>query len=63
MHDFCCLFVQAPYQKKLIDVGLLVPEEIKWVNSYHAKCRDILAPYLNESEKAWLNQATEPITA
>ncbi|KAM0055106.1 putative xaa-Pro aminopeptidase [Helianthus debilis subsp. tardiflorus] len=53
----------APYQTKLIDVSLLLPEEIKWVNSYHMKCRDILAPYLNESDKAWLNQATEPIAA
>ncbi|XP_024974312.1 probable Xaa-Pro aminopeptidase P [Cynara cardunculus var. scolymus] len=53
----------APYQKKLIDVSLLAAEEVKWVNSYHAKCRDILAPYLNDSEKAWLNQATEPIAA
>ncbi|GJY70949.1 probable Xaa-Pro aminopeptidase P [Tanacetum coccineum] len=52
----------APYQTKLIDVSLLLPEEINWVNSYHAKCRDILAPYLNESDKAWLNQATEPIS-
>ncbi|PWA81019.1 aminopeptidase P1 [Artemisia annua] len=53
----------APYQTKLIDVSLLLPEEINWVNSYHTKCRDILAPYLNESDKAWLNQATEPISA
>ncbi|KAF5765109.1 putative xaa-Pro aminopeptidase [Helianthus annuus] len=53
----------APYQTKLIDASLLLPEEIKWVNSYHMKCRDILAPYLNESDKAWLNQATEPIAA
>ncbi|KAK1423598.1 hypothetical protein QVD17_18902 [Tagetes erecta] len=53
----------APYQTKLIDVSLLLPEEIKWVNSYHMKCREILAPYLNESEKAWLHQATEPIAA
>ncbi|KAK1439119.1 hypothetical protein QVD17_04934 [Tagetes erecta] len=53
----------APYQTKLIDASLLLPEEIKWVNSYHAKCRDILAPYLSEPEKTWLNQATQPIAA
>ncbi|KAJ6951164.1 hypothetical protein NC653_040520 [Populus alba x Populus x berolinensis] len=29
--------------------------------SYHGRCRDILAPYLDESEMAWLNKATEPI--
>ncbi|KAK4584350.1 hypothetical protein RGQ29_022183 [Quercus rubra] len=52
----------APYQRKLIDLSLLIPEEIDWLNSYHSKCRDILAPYLNESESAWLKKATEPIS-
>ncbi|XP_037491086.1 aminopeptidase P1 isoform X2 [Jatropha curcas] len=51
----------APYQSKLIDVSLLVPDEIDWLNTYHSRCRDILAPYLDESEKAWLKKATEPI--
>ncbi|XP_024023589.1 probable Xaa-Pro aminopeptidase P isoform X4 [Morus notabilis] len=53
----------APYQRKLIDLSLLSPEELDWLNSYHSKCKDILAPYLDESEKAWLKKATEPITA
>ncbi|KAG8642492.1 aminopeptidase P1 [Manihot esculenta] len=51
----------APYQSKLIDVGLLMPDEIDWLNNYHSTCRDILAPYLDDSENAWLNKATEPI--
>ncbi|XP_058777887.1 aminopeptidase P1 [Vicia villosa] len=51
----------APYQTKLIDLSLLIPEEINWLNSYHSKCRDILAPYLDEAENAWLKKATEPI--
>ncbi|KAG6666493.1 hypothetical protein I3843_01G030900 [Carya illinoinensis] len=51
----------APYQRKLIDLSLLVPEEIDWLDSYHSKCRDILSPHLNESEKAWLKNATEPV--
>ncbi|KAM7529743.1 hypothetical protein LguiB_033153 [Lonicera macranthoides] len=53
----------APYQTKLIDASLLVPEEIKWVNNYHSKCREILSPFLNESEMSWLEKATEPIAA
>ncbi|KAL5168540.1 Aminopeptidase P1 [Glycine soja] len=51
----------APYQTKLIDLNLLCPEEIDWLNSYHSTCRDILAPYLNEVENAWLKKATEPV--
>nr|XP_025884905.1 aminopeptidase P1-like [Solanum lycopersicum] len=53
----------APYQRKLIDVNLLIPEEIEWLNEYHAKCREILTPYLNTSEMEWLKKATEPIAA
>ncbi|XP_057959213.1 aminopeptidase P1 [Malania oleifera] len=53
----------APYQKKLIDFSLLMQEEIDWLNTYHSKCRKILAPYLNESEMAWLEKATEPVRA
>ncbi|KAK7367443.1 hypothetical protein VNO80_09455 [Phaseolus coccineus] len=53
----------APYQAKLIDLKLLSPDEINWLNSYHSTCRDILAPYLDEVESAWLKKATEPIGA
>lgn len=53
---------QAPYQIKLIDFNLLTPEDLSWLNTYHSKCRDILAPYLDESEKAWLKKATEPVS-
>ncbi|XP_050206338.1 aminopeptidase P1 [Mercurialis annua] len=53
----------APYQKKLIDLSLLLPDEVEWLNTYNSRCRDILAPYLNESENAWLKKATEPIVA
>ncbi|KAG1342114.1 Aminopeptidase P1 [Cocos nucifera] len=51
----------VPYQKKLMDSTLLTPEEIEWVNSYHADCRKVLEPYLNEQEMEWLKKATEPI--
>jgi Xaa-Pro aminopeptidase len=44
----------APYQTKMIDFTRLGPEVINWLNSYHGRCRDFLAPYLDESEMAWL---------
>ncbi|KAF5752963.1 Xaa-Pro aminopeptidase P isoform X1 [Tripterygium wilfordii] len=53
----------APYQKKLIDMSLLTPEERDWVNAYHARCGEILAPYLDESERSWLQKAIEPLSA
>ncbi|XP_061342292.1 aminopeptidase P1 [Gastrolobium bilobum] len=51
----------TPYQTKLIDLNLLMPDEINWLNSYHSTCRDILAPHLDEAENAWLKKATEPV--
>lgn len=57
------LHLQAPYQKKLMQLSMLTPEEVEWVNSYHSKCREILAPYLDESEQAWLCKSTEPLIA
>ncbi|CAJ1929997.1 unnamed protein product [Sphenostylis stenocarpa] len=53
----------APYQTKLIDLNLLSADEINWLNSYHSTCRNILAPYLDEVENAWLKKATEPVGA
>ncbi|KAK8717547.1 hypothetical protein V6N13_044810 [Hibiscus sabdariffa] len=38
----------APYQIKLIDLSLLTPEEIQWLNTYHSKCQEILAPYMEK---------------
>ncbi|KAI3978771.1 hypothetical protein MKX01_015946 [Papaver californicum] len=52
----------APYQIKMMDTSMLVPDEIEWVNTYHSKCREILAPFLDESEMTWLKNATEPIS-
>lgn len=54
---------QAPYQRKLIDLNLLTPEEIDWLNTYHSRCRETLAPHLDETELAWLKKATEPVVA
>ncbi|KAG9440931.1 hypothetical protein H6P81_021096 [Aristolochia fimbriata] len=53
----------APYQAKLMNVTLLSPEELEWVNAYHSKCREVLAPFLNEQEMSWLKKATEPFRA
>ncbi|XP_022775276.1 probable Xaa-Pro aminopeptidase P [Durio zibethinus] len=53
----------APYQVKLIDLSLLTPEEIEFVNTYHSKCRQILAPFMDKNEMDWLNKATEPLSA
>ncbi|TPX44096.1 hypothetical protein SeMB42_g01343 [Synchytrium endobioticum] len=43
----------VPIQSELIDVSLLTPEEIKWVNAYHDECWEIIAPLLEANSLAW----------
>lgn len=51
----------APLDKLLMDLTLLTLVEKQWVNAYHQRVYDTLAPYLDEATKAWLYQATLPI--
>lgn len=40
----------------------LLPEEVAWLNEYHQRVYDVLAPHLDDEEdKKWLRQATMPI--
>lgn len=40
----------------------LLPEEVVWLNEYHQRVYDVLAPHLDDEEdKKWLRQATMPI--
>ena len=47
--------------KSLIDKSLLDNREISWLNSYHTEVFEKLSPHLNEDEKLWLKEKTEPI--
>ena len=40
--------------RSLIDISLLDPHEIKWLNEYHSEVYEKLSPHLTEEEKAWL---------
>ncbi len=51
----------APIDRNLIEISLLSPTEIEWVNSYHQKVRDTLLPLVDDQTKAWLIAATERI--
>lgn len=50
-----------PYERKAIVVEELSAEELSWINSYHAKVYEKLSPHLNEEEKAWLKDKTQPL--
>ena len=51
----------APIDLRLIDKNLLRDDEKAWLNNYHATVHATLSPHLNETEQAWLKQATAAI--
>ena len=51
----------CPIDTAPIDLTMLMPEEQAWLNEYHAKVYAELAPYLDEDEKKWLENATKAI--
>ena len=51
----------CPIDKEAIEVEMLDDVEREWLNSYHKKVYESLAPHLNEQERQWLKQATEKI--
>lgn len=51
----------CPIDTAPIDFAMLMPEELAWLNEYHAKVYAELAPYLDEEEKKWLENATKAI--
>ncbi len=53
----------APYDRRLIRPDLLAPEERAWIDAYHARVRDTLAPLLDAETRGWLDRATAPLAA
>lgn len=51
----------CPIDTTPIDVDMLLPEEIDWLNAYHHSVYEKLSPFLDEEEKKWLENATKPI--
>lgn len=57
----CSRLTVCPLQKKMIDISVLSPDEVEWVNDYHKQVYDTLAPRLQGEELAWLAEATSPL--
>ena len=50
-----------PIDTGLIDLSLMRPEELDWINAYHQKVFDALAPHLDAEEQVWLRSKCQPI--
>jgi Xaa-Pro aminopeptidase len=51
----------VPYERRLIDVGLLTPEERAHVDDYHARVREVLSARVDAAAARFLRAATEPL--
>jgi Xaa-Pro aminopeptidase len=51
----------CPIDLRAIDKSLLSDCELKWLNSYHEKTYEVLSPFMNDEEKAWLKEETKAI--
>ena len=51
----------CPIDTSLIDLDMMLPEEIDWLNNYHDMVYEKLSPYLTEDEKEWLREATKAV--
>jgi len=51
----------VPFDRRLITVELLAPSERDWLNAYHARVAELIAPGLDAVDAAWLARATAPI--
>ncbi len=51
----------CPIDTEPIDFSMLLPEETAWLNAYHKHVYEMLAPHLDEEDRAWLREVTLPI--
>ena len=43
-------------------VELLSPQELKWLNDYHAQILSTLSPHLQGPDLEWLKEACAPLS-
>ena len=51
----------APIDRRLIVPAMLSPGEIAWLDAYHAALPAALGHLLDDEERTWLKEATEPL--
>ena len=51
----------APFERNLIDDSFLQSHEKEWLNDYHKRVFETYKNDLNQDERLWLHEATDPI--
>jgi Xaa-Pro aminopeptidase len=52
----------APIDRRLIDAAAMTPDEIAWLDSYHARVAETIGPLVDKETQAWLHSATRPLS-
>jgi Xaa-Pro aminopeptidase len=52
----------APIDRRLVDLNMLTAEELSWLNEYHATVRHAVRGHVDDATKAWLDEATAPLS-
>jgi Xaa-Pro aminopeptidase len=52
---------RAPIDRRLIEAALLTPQEISWLDAYHARVAEALGPLVDSGTRPWLEAATRPL--
>lgn len=61
--QFLCFefLTYVPIDTEPLDTELMTDEDVVFLNEYHAQVYEKISPYLNDEEKEWLRQATQPV--
>ncbi len=51
----------APIDRRLIVKEILSPDEVAWLDAYHARVAAALGPELDDAARGWLQAATAPL--
>lgn len=54
-------FTYCPIDTAPVIVSMLADDELNWLNAYHARVFETLAPRLTEQETQWLREKTKPL--
>ena len=51
----------APIDRRLVVADMLTPDEMDWLDGYHARVAQTLSPLVDDETRAWLAAATRPL--
>ncbi len=51
----------CPIDTEPIDIAIMLPEEVAWLNDYHRHVYEVLAPHLDDDDRKWLLEHTREI--